>query len=75
MKAALTQSLLEKTLKIRFVSDSAKKEGKGDALKKDEANKKAEAPEKSKVGMINNLMSTDLDQLSQARYAFIYPIV
>lgn len=65
VKAALTQSLLEKTLKIRFVSDSATKEGKENGMKKDGG------PEKSKVGMINNLMSTDLDQLAEARYDFI----
>ncbi|RPB16599.1 hypothetical protein P167DRAFT_500063 [Morchella conica CCBAS932] len=69
VKAAFTQSLLEKTLKIRFTQDSGKDE-------KDPKDPKAAAvkktpPNQSKVGMINNLMSTDLDTLTNAREFFL----
>ena len=71
VKAALTQSLLIKTMKIRFnsaVSDE-KKDNEVDAnTKKDNE----VVHEQSKVGMINNLMSTDLEQLTDARYYFSY---
>lgn len=78
VKAAFTQSLLQKTLKTRFVYDSPKdqktdpnapKDPKDDDPKK--AKDAAPAPNQSKVGMINNLMSTDLDQLTNAREFFL----
>lgn len=79
VKAALTQSLLMKTMKIRFTTSGEKKEGPADAnTKKD---KKEIVHEQSKVGMINNLMSTDLEQLTDARYSptahppFTVPII
>ncbi|RPA89809.1 hypothetical protein L873DRAFT_1831877 [Choiromyces venosus 120613-1] len=71
VKAALTQSLLEKTLKIRFTADSVSKEETQGAPKKVKGKKDKDEPEedhkKSKVGRINNLMSSDLAQLSSAR--------
>lgn len=72
VKAAFTQSLLEKTLKIRFTQDSGKdekdpKDPKAAAVKGD----KKMPPNQSKVGMINNLMSTDLDTLTNAREFFL----
>ncbi|KAG0635925.1 hypothetical protein HOY80DRAFT_892204 [Tuber brumale] len=71
VKAALTQSLLEKTLKIRFTADSVSKQEKQGATKKDRGKKgEAETEEdhkKSRVGRINNLMSSDLAELSSAR--------
>ena len=70
VKAALTQSLLDKTLKIRFTADSVSKEEKRGVAKKDKGKKdKAESeedPKESRVGRINNLMSSDLAQLSSA---------
>lgn len=71
IKAALTQSLLIKTMKIRFTTaPSEKKEKSVDAnTKKDNEI----VHEQSKVGMINNLMSTDLEQLTDARYYFSTP--
>lgn len=71
VKAAFTQSLLKKTLKTRFVYDSPKdqkddvKDGGG------EGKKEIPPPNQSKVGMINNLMSTDIDQLNGAREFFL----
>jgi len=68
VKAALTQSLLEKTLKIRFTADSVTKEEKQGAAKKDKGKKDEAAPEedhmKSRVGRIINLMSSDLETIS-----------
>lgn len=68
VKAALTQSLLLKTMKIRFTSAASNRkedDSKGDTKKA------LTSPEHSKVGMINNLMSTDLDQLTEARDFFL----
>ncbi|PWW78291.1 P-loop containing nucleoside triphosphate hydrolase protein [Tuber magnatum] len=71
VKAALTQSLLEKTLKIRFTADSVSKEEKQGTAEIDKGKKDKAKPEedhqKSRVGRINNLMSSDLSQLSSAR--------
>jgi len=71
VKAALTQSLLDKTLKIRFTADSVSKEEKRGVTKKGKGKKdkdeSEEDHEKSRVGRINNLMSSDLAQLSSAR--------
>ena len=70
VKAALTQSLLEKTLKIRFTADSVRKEEKEGAAKKDEGQKEEAGPEedqkKSRAGRIINLMSSDLDTIFSA---------
>lgn len=79
VKAALTQSLLLKTMKIRFISAASNKKGDvstaaGGKSKKD-TEKDLTPPEHSKVGMINNLMSTDLEQLTEARYLHIYSIL
>jgi hypothetical protein len=56
-KAAFTQALLQKTLKVRFTSDEK------------DAEKAGNQPSKtgSKVGRINNMMSSDLQQLADAR--------
>lgn len=72
VKAAFTQSLLEKTLKIRFTQDSIKdeKDPKDPKTTSVKGDKKA-PPSQSKVGMINNLMSTDLDTLTNAREFFL----
>lgn len=71
VKAALTQSLLDKTLKIRFTADSVSKEEKRGVAKKGKGKEdEAESEEdhkKSRVGRINNLLSSDLAQLSSAR--------
>ena len=69
VKAALTQLLLEKTLKIRFTADSVSKEEKQGAAKKDNGKKKAEPEEdnrKSRAGRIINLMSSDLETIFSA---------
>lgn len=58
LKAAFTQALLQKTLKIRFTTDD-KMPASGE--------KGQPAETRSKVGMINNLMSSDLTQVSDAR--------
>jgi hypothetical protein len=60
LKAAFTQALLQKTLKIRFTTDDK------------EAGKAGNQPSTrgSKVGRINNMMSSDLQQLADARYVF-----
>lgn len=63
MKAAFTQALLDKTLKIRFTTDEKVVGADG----KEES--------KSKVGMINNLMGSDLAMIADARYAFILEIL
>lgn len=69
-KAAFTQSLLKKTLKTRFVYDSPKDQT--DDVKDGGKGKKENLPpNQSKVGMINNLMSTDIDQLTGAREFFL----
>lgn len=68
MKAAFTQNILEKTLRIRFShenNEKSEKDKKDAKPSKEDENKRAS--DKSKVGMINNLMSTDLDQLTNAR--------
>lgn len=70
VKAAFTQSLLRKTLKTRFVYDSPKDQ-KDDPKNSVEGKKDAPPPNQSKVGMINNLMSTDIDQLNGAREFFL----
>ena len=78
VKAALTQSLLIKTLKIRFTAATKKKKS-GDATTTDTSAAGDVKPEGkldadeglSKVGKINNLMSTDLEQLTDARYVYI----
>ncbi|KAF8443446.1 hypothetical protein BGX38DRAFT_1095677, partial [Terfezia claveryi] len=79
VKAALTQSLLLKTMKISFTSAvSNKKEDASTAVRDEskEGTKKAfTSPEHSKVGMINNLMSTDLEQLTEARYFRVFNIL
>jgi len=74
VKAAYTQSLLKKTLRIRFNTDS-KKDNEKD---KEPEPKKGAKPEKkkaeiqqSKVGMIYNLMSSDLEALVNARDFFL----
>ncbi|KAA8907557.1 P-loop containing nucleoside triphosphate hydrolase protein [Sphaerosporella brunnea] len=61
IKAAFTQALLEKTLKIRFTSDEK------------DAEKAGNQPSSmgSKVGRINNMMSSDLQQLADAREFFM----
>ena len=60
MKSALTQAILQKTLKIRFTNDDKVVSADG----KEEA--------KSKVGMINNLMSSDLEVIADARYVLYF---
>lgn len=79
VKAALTQSLLLKTMKIRFTSAApSKKEDASTAVgdeSKESTKKSHTPPEHSKVGMINNLMSTDLEQLTEARYLHVYNIL
>ena len=70
VKAALTQLLLEKTLKIRFTADSVSKEEKEGAAKKDKGQKDEAEPEedqrKSRAGRIINLMSSDLETIFSA---------
>jgi hypothetical protein len=66
IKAAFTQALLQKTLKIRFSNDSKNETGSADTGK--EQSKVSEAGQ-SKVGMIMNLCSTDLQQVADARYS------
>ncbi|KAF8476090.1 hypothetical protein BDZ91DRAFT_689962 [Kalaharituber pfeilii] len=72
VKAALTQSLLLKTLKIRFTAGTANKNGI-DATGRSKEHDKTDAPDhqQTKVGMINNLMSTDLEQMTDARDFFL----
>lgn len=62
VKGAFTQALLQKTLVLRLENEeNAGVKGKG-------VKGEAEAPKKSRVGMINNLMSSDLMTLTDARY-------
>lgn len=83
VKAAFIQGLLRKTLKTRFVYDSPKDQGSGSSSSGDDAKdskvgreggktaENASPTNQSKVGMINNLMSTDIDQLTNAREFFL----
>lgn len=75
VKAALTQSLLLKTMKISFTSAASNKKDDASTAVGDESKegtgKAFTSPEHSKVGMINNLMSTDLEQLTEARDFFL----
>jgi len=70
VRAGLIQSLLKKTLKIRFPADSVSKEEKEGAAKKDKGQKDEAEPEedqrKSRAGRIINLMSSDLDTIFTA---------
>jgi len=62
IKAAFTQALLVKTLKIRFTSDEKQQTEKGGSQP---------SATGSKVGRINNMMSSDLQQLADAREFFL----
>ena len=79
VKAALTQSLLLKTMKIRFTSAASNKSEDAPTAvvggSKEGMKKASTPPAHSKVGMINNLMSTDLEQLTEARYLHVYNIL
>src|SRR5947207_14518273 len=72
VKAAFTQSLLLKTLRIRFNAEMTKADDVTSKDAKDGKVKgKPKAEEKygqSKVGKINNLFSSDLETLVNARY-------
>lgn len=72
VRAAYTQSLLTKTLRIRFNSEPSKPDGKTESNVKEEKNDK-EKPEvqQTKVGLIYNLMSSDLETLVNARDLFL----
>lgn len=78
VKAALTQSLLLKTMKIRFTSAASNKKEDASTVgdgSKESTKKDFTSPEHSKVGMINNLMSTDLEQITETRYLHVYSIL
>lgn len=64
VKGAFTQALLQKTLLLRLQDE----ENAADAKTEKDA---AGAPKKSRVGMINNLMSSDLMTLTDAREIFM----
>lgn len=64
VKAALTQSILQKTLNIRITDFEAVKKDDKDTTKKDEKKDRVQPA----AGKINNLMSMDVAQLIDARY-------
>jgi hypothetical protein len=65
VKGAFTQALLQKTLLLRIQNEENAVGEKGKDAK--DAKDSSAAPKKSRVGMINNLMSSDLMTLTDAR--------